>query len=518
MTVDLIMDWALSTGFDITILIALILVFRRPFGRMFGAAAAYSLWLLPLIRLFIPEIPITLPRPDWLKAQPVAPQEVFEFSSSLPVVAAPVSDPVNWQLPALIIWISVAVLWLSKQLAQQRAYVDRILQNSEPAPERVRRKLTEATKVVGLSRSVNVRVATSNVGPLVTGIFNPVIVLPDNFETDFAGRQQFFALTHELAHIKRFDLIAAFFTLAFRALNWPNPLVHFGSAKFRADQEAACDAYVLRTVGGDGSTKKTYAETLIHSARLSRQSQASSHAVTSNPLCLTIHHPLKERLMTMKTSTHKSRLLSRVGVAAFLAAGLAVTAPITIASAQDDPEVKTKIKKVIKSVENNDGVETSKTFEIIEEDGVKTIYSVDEHGNKTIVSEDELGPMKMMGGDIDIMVMEDGEPGQKRIKIMGHDGMHAMGDGDHGKIIVKRMKKGEDGQSVEADENVFVFSEGDYAFGEGDHAAAMVGAARSLLDQAEKMRGGEELSSKAKRKLEKARKALDEAQAALDAE
>ena len=506
MSADIFINWIMHTGIDISVLIALILVFRRPFGRMFGAGAAYSLWLLPLIRLFLPEIPITLPRPSWMTLPNNAAPEIVQVTEIIPVASAPAIDPVNWQLPLLVLWLGVGLVWLILQIFQQRRYLGTALQNSSPASDMVEQKLNEASRLLKLKRRPRVRLASASVGPLVTGVVNPVIILPDNFESEFSDKQQFFALTHELAHIKRFDLVAAFSTLVFRALNWPNPLVHISAARFRADQEAACDAYVLRTVGGGQSTKESYAETLIHAARLSRHSSHSLSSALANPLCLTIHHPLKERLMTMKTSKTQSTILSRAGVAAFLVAGLALTAPITIASAQDNPTTQTETKKVLKWVENENGVETSKTFEITEQDGVTTVYSIDEHGNKTVVEESVLGDMPMMGGDMDVMFIGEGEPGEKQIKIIASDEMHG---GDHGKITIKRIHKGKDGQTMDMDSNVFVLDS-------GSHASAMVEAAKSLIDQAENMNGDQELSSKAKRKLEKARKALAEAQAALD--
>ena len=507
MNAELIINWMIQTGIDISILVVLILVFRRPFGRIFGAAAAYSLWLLPFLRLFFPQTPITLPRPSWMKV-PVEPTStVFEFSASIPATPAPVADPIHWQAPLFFIWLSIAILWFCTQFLRQKKFVSGILNESDPAPAKVQAQLLKASQMLGKMQTPNVRLSKSNVGPMVTGLFKPIVVLPQNFETDFTQEQQFLALTHELSHIKRFDLWAAFGTLLFRALNWPNPLVHFGAAKFRADQEAACDAYVLNMIGGGSSAKQNYAETLIHSARLSRFASDPADAMTTNPLCLTIHHPLKERLMTMKSSKPHSTILSRFGVAAFLAAGLAITAPITIASAQEAPKVETKMKKVIKMVDNENGVETTKTLEIVEENGVTTVYSIDEHGNKTVVEESVLG-------DLDIMVFDDGQHGEKHVKIYGDEIMHS-GDGQHAKIIVKRMKKGEGGQFLDVDSNVMVFSD---QMGQGVHASAMVEAARNLLDKAENMNGNSELSSKAKRKLEKARRALEEAQEALEAE
>ena len=231
----------------------------------------------------------------------------------------------------------------------------------------------------------------TNLGPLVSGFIRPVIILPKNFEANFSARQQFFALTHELAHIKRGDLWAALGVLVFRALNWLNPLVHFSATKFRIDQEAACDAYVLSVIGGGAQTRHNYAQTLIRSASLTRTKPGQAPQI--NPLCLTIYHPLKERLMTLKNTKNTSTILSRIGVGAFIAAALAATAPLTFAAsgpADEAAQTQTKSKKVIKWVENNDGVETTKHFEVMSENGVTTAYSIDEFGNKTLINADEV--------------------------------------------------------------------------------------------------------------------------------
>jgi len=70
---------------------------------------------------------------------------------------------------------------------------------------------------------------------------------------------------HEFAHIKRCDLWVALATLIFRAINWPNPLVHYAAHKLRGDQEAACDAFVVQVTGGNSA--HSYAETLVKAVR-----------------------------------------------------------------------------------------------------------------------------------------------------------------------------------------------------------------------------------------------------------
>ena len=405
----------------------------------------------------------------------------------------------------------------------------------------VQHKLSQACETLALNSAPDICISASNAGPMVAGVLRPIIILPKNFGSDFNDRQQYFALTHELAHIKRRDLWAAFGALLFRALNWPNPLVHLCAVKFRTDQEAACDAYVLNIIGGGTQTKQNYAATLIHSATLAAKVAAistkkstrtprtsSNQSVLVNPLCLTIYHPLKERLMTLKTSKNNSTILSRIGVGAFLVAALAATAPITIASASDGPvaeapKVKTETKKVMKWVVKNDDVETTKHIEINVEDGVTTAYSLDKDGNKTEIDMSEVEGMDGLEGLAGLEGLEgleglaglaalegleglealealeglagmkvfvtDGMSGEKHIKIMkgkhmkhmkgmkaDHmiimknlkkmDGKHMlhMKDGEHSNIIIKRISKDGDGTVIDMDNDFRVFPGDDNGF------------------------------------------------------
>ena len=51
--------WLIDTALYTALLIALVLVLRRPVARHFGPSMAYALWALPLLRLVLP--PLVLP-------------------------------------------------------------------------------------------------------------------------------------------------------------------------------------------------------------------------------------------------------------------------------------------------------------------------------------------------------------------------------------------------------------------------------------------------------------------------
>jgi len=224
---EAIQNWVVQTGLMVSLLIVIILMIRRPFARMFGANAAYALWSLPVIRVFLPGFSIP---EGWLPSRfrpepvPLPSQQGFEV---LPEIAISPSNP-----PALAftpetaaqgtlalgsilitIWICIAAFWLIYQLYQQVRFKTRLVGESSVPNQILNNEITDAVDSVGLRKSPEVRVSTLGLGPLVTGVVNPLVILPQDFEQRFDKQQRHFALVHEFAHIKRCDLVHSRFTV-----------------------------------------------------------------------------------------------------------------------------------------------------------------------------------------------------------------------------------------------------------------------------------------------------------------
>lgn len=536
MSADIILDWALQTGIAITCLTGFILVIRRPFARRFGAGAAYTLWALPLLRLFMPPINIPIIKPAL--SIPPTPLNGMQYALPIDPAAIPMTSPapIHWAFWLTALWLGVALLWLGRELYRQKTYVAALRVNSRPLAGKAISLAQATAKKAGFKAVPEIRISSSQVGPLVTGVFRPLIIVPHNFGTHFSPQQQDMTLMHELAHIKRRDLWAALTALIFRAINWPNPLVHFAARRFRADQEAACDASVLRLMGNDKHTARTYAETLLHAAKHAVQ-PTQKMPPYNMPMGLTIYHPLKERLMIMTTKTRKATFLSRLAAGSLLIGAVALTSPISLAGSPGGEELAGKptttqtSTRVIKSVQDVDGVKTETHYEIITENGKTKAYSIDKNGLKTKVDanviEMEHGPHMSHGQNSsensNVMVFRngDGKDIERRIEIITEDEFGPM-DGQHKNVIIKKLGDGKDGSSKQV--KVYSFSTSDNitldlddsgtTMIHGTPAKAMVSAAHGLLENL----NDEKLSAKSKRKLEKARKALIEAQEAIEAE
>ncbi len=378
---------ATLTTLAVGLLVLLVLVIRKPFARRFGAKAAYLLWALPLARFITPPMPgnwslaglLGFTRPAPVESAgaadtpafpveitmttngdvaPYGPTVTVDTSDATATITAPAeplpaaaetvfispetagaSAPTGTSLleatlaqaPLILtcVWLTGVVLWLGRSIYQQRQFLELIEADSEPAESATVAETSRIAKQLGLKRVPDVRASLLCSGPLVTGLKNPVILLPMWFEEDYDAAERRDALVHELMHLKRRDLWAFQAARIVAATQWFNPVAYMALRAFRTDQEAACDADVI---GRAKLSPAAYGRTLVKAARLARPSDRRIAAAS-----LTLAHPIKERLimMTHPTPTLRSRLMGGALAVALGAGAVFATASCTSSVAQE---------------------------------------------------------------------------------------------------------------------------------------------------------------------------------------
>jgi hypothetical protein len=99
--------------------------------------------------------------------------------------------------------------------------------------------------------------------PLTFGILRPVILLPASILE--SGQESFTAiLSHELAHVKRRDVLTARIAYLICCLFWFVPFAWSAYARLCLEQEKACDAGVLE----QGLDRRKYAGCILEAARI----------------------------------------------------------------------------------------------------------------------------------------------------------------------------------------------------------------------------------------------------------
>jgi len=100
--------------------------------------------------------------------------------------------------------------------------------------------------------------------PAVIGIFNPVLLWPQQLTSELDEAHIDAIVAHETCHVARRDNLLALVQMAVSAAFWFHPLVWWIGARLIDERERACDEYVLAR----GRRASTYAESIVKTCRI----------------------------------------------------------------------------------------------------------------------------------------------------------------------------------------------------------------------------------------------------------
>jgi beta-lactamase regulating signal transducer with metallopeptidase domain len=240
-------DWLAGTLIATSLLMGLVLLVREPVRRHFGPAAAYGLWLIPVLRLVMPPLTTTVERT-------VAAATPLSVGASRPETLSAAGPSLierlgGWETLALSAWLAGAGTMLLCGILIYRWQRREVLRDS-----------------VQVARLGKIRIVRSETvrGPMAFGILDKVVALPMDFDQSYGPRERRLAFDHELAHHRSGDLAVSHCAFVLLCLQWFNPLAWLSHAAFRFDQEAACDARVLDKVSSEH--RGAYAHTIAKAA------------------------------------------------------------------------------------------------------------------------------------------------------------------------------------------------------------------------------------------------------------
>ena len=211
------------------------------------------LTLLGFIRLFTPL--------DWGKAH------IIRSYRLLPTLRrtlnAPVLGPLSLGSILAIVWAAGTLVFLLRDLVRQRRFVrsEKDLPLSEN--EQISRIAAEFGGGFALKISPEIEI------PYVTGLFKPVIYVPDIELSDEDWRNIF---QHETQHVRSWDEWKKLLFRGIRALFWWNPLLKLSEKDISLLIELQCDA----RVAGNGSPdeQEAYLRTMLE--LLKRQAEVAA--------------------------------------------------------------------------------------------------------------------------------------------------------------------------------------------------------------------------------------------------
>lgn len=253
----LLASWAWRTSLE-ALPLALIAIL---FWRLRGLPPAWRWWLPALffLRLAMPQVPETNWQRWGLAAwTPAAVPSLNTIATG--EMAAPITTPSAFQiLPVLWALGCVAVAgWMLISHWRLRRSVRLWAGPADPVLEQ---HAVWAAARLGLSHCVPLRVMPGWSTMAVHGWLRPELLIPDDLAERFNVAQIRGMLLHEMAHVRRRDVLWTWLALGLCALHWFNPLAWLALRRFHADRELACDAAALRAL--DPAARHDYGEALL---------------------------------------------------------------------------------------------------------------------------------------------------------------------------------------------------------------------------------------------------------------
>jgi len=262
-------------------------------------AVAHVLWLLVLVKLLTPPLvtvpvrclpakaePAVVPAagPVTVQAAPVLPQPVVVVEPDPPVVPAPppaavalatppplpapppadpAADPPpalpRWDVTLLAVWVAGSLVAAGLALRRVRRFA-RLLTFASDPPAGLVADVAAVARRMGLRRPPRVRVVPGGVAPLVWAVGRPTLYFPAGLLVRLTPEQRITLVSHELAHLRRWDHVVRVIEFAALAAYWWCPLAWLARREFRRLEEEACDAEVTAT---DPESGYAYASAIL---------------------------------------------------------------------------------------------------------------------------------------------------------------------------------------------------------------------------------------------------------------
>ena len=171
----------------------------------------------------------------------------------------------SWQVYAMFTWLAGIIVlstWLILRLSGLRR--EHLTSGAAALPERFYVQLEDVAQKLNLKRIPRVVLTDKVACPAVFGVFRPVLLMPAAKFKSMSARDTEHILLHELAHIKRGDLLVHAVYMLVQIVYWFNPLLWMIRRTLQNLRELCCDATVAKLLRENTCH---YRQTLLDTAR-----------------------------------------------------------------------------------------------------------------------------------------------------------------------------------------------------------------------------------------------------------
>ena len=310
-----------------TLLVAFALLVHRVARNRIPSRWLCALLLVAIVRLLVPVAPpapfsvFNLVAVDTAAEPPAitAGEAPMRRRAQPAVMRTPVPPPPDrpW-IPALLALWGAGVLFVMVRAAlQTRRFQRQLAGSGDVDRDDVTALVDECRGVLNVRRRVRVVTTSAVATPSLHGWIRPALLLPRELLHSFTREQLRYVVLHELAHLRRSDVLVNWIATAAHALHWFNPLVRLAVARLAEERELACDALALAALRAE--ERPAYGGTVLE--LVDRMRAASAAPAVPALVGMTATPEQLKRRIVMIASFRQSRF-SIVFAALVVAVGL----------------------------------------------------------------------------------------------------------------------------------------------------------------------------------------------------
>lgn len=282
----------LQVSLTTSIIILPVFLFCAVLRQRYPARVLCLLWVFFSVRLLVPvqitfpDAPVITPQTTITVAtqdrktntiqqavqeeQPIKGQilEISQSQVETPVMVMPKDTDkqpekkIDFSILLLVIWISGTVILFGIHLSAYCHFWKRIRKTAHEVQDKELLMLyTQEKERLGIQRKIPILQSCEVEGPMMAGIFHPMLLLP---ETEVTASDIRLILRHELTHYKHGDLYCKLLFLLAKCVHWFNPVVYMLAWQGAQDLEIACDQAVIQ--GLDTEVRRQYGQCILNHA------------------------------------------------------------------------------------------------------------------------------------------------------------------------------------------------------------------------------------------------------------
>ena len=222
----------------------------------------------------------------------------------------------------------ISVLRVCRAIGQMKA-------SRQPIPLDLQNRFNQQAKNAGVR--ARLWITSSNYGPVAFGVLWPTIVIPDVIvrarHSSNCCNELDSIISHELAHVRRRDLLIGWLQAIAQSLWWFHPLMWIANRRLSQESERCCDEEAVGRLGCDSAA---YVRGLLNVLDVKRSLRAVPVLPGIRQLDIT-----KKRLERIVKQKHRFRTRSPLWCGVLLVVGAAaclpgVAAPVNVQSAPEN--------------------------------------------------------------------------------------------------------------------------------------------------------------------------------------